>query len=80
VRFVPEWFPGAEFQRFAARTRTISEGVRDAPWTALEAALARGEASASMGSKFVEVTRDEPDRLEVCKDAAANAYLAGRCA
>jgi hypothetical protein len=78
VRYVPSWFPGAEFQRFAARTRAINEDVRDAPWAALEAAIARGDASASMGTKFVEVTRDEPDRLQVCKDAAAMAYTAGR--
>jgi len=34
LKYIPSWFPGAKFQRYAAMTRTHAEKIRNATFAA----------------------------------------------
>ena len=41
MKYVPEWFPGAKFQKFARYYRGIQAAFRDRPFKAVQDAMVR---------------------------------------
>ncbi|VDC07365.1 unnamed protein product [Peniophora sp. CBMAI 1063] len=81
LKYMPTWFPGAGFKRYASKTRPeVSRAVLDKPW-AVVAAAKRGDLNGSEGSSvagnLLDKYGDDSSLHEVLKTVPATVYLAG---
>jgi hypothetical protein len=77
MRYIPSWMPGATFARFAEETRALGSTFRERPWAEMEAAEARGDTLPSMATRMLAQLENQPDRLQMAKDASGMAFFAG---
>jgi len=80
LRYVPQWFPGAGFQRKAAHWGHVIHTVIDRPWTYVKNALLDGTAAPSIAAVFLEGLPQGEGRAEkelIAKNCAAIAFMAG---
>ena len=79
VKFIPEWFPGADFKRRAADWRRTAMRAVDEPYSFVLAQMEKGVARSSYVKYYIEkfngplTAEDE----YVCKWSAAALYTAG---
>ncbi|RPD69167.1 cytochrome P450 [Lentinus tigrinus ALCF2SS1-7] len=82
LRFLPSFFPGAQFKRDAAKGYPVVRAMRDVPWAASKEAMCQGKLLPSMASGMLrrisqlagEVAVEEE---EYSKDALAAAFGGG---
>ncbi|OCH88068.1 cytochrome P450 [Obba rivulosa] len=76
LRHIPAWFPGAEFQRKAAKWKTQFTTMKDAPFNAARAALRTGDAKPSMVMRMLDQLTSPEDEIqvEVFKNSAGVIY------
>ncbi|KIM35566.1 hypothetical protein M413DRAFT_79273 [Hebeloma cylindrosporum] len=78
LKYVPEWFPGANFQRKGAIMRAHSDKIRNATFEATKNLMKNDDYEPSFVS---EALRENDDSLnqghELVKDIAAQVYMAG---
>ncbi|TDL20244.1 cytochrome P450 [Rickenella mellea] len=86
LKYVPEWFPGASFKRKAREWKRLSYEMRDAPFNAVKASLARGEARPSFVTNHLEKLAAESQKInkssiaeqeKIIKGSAGTVYAAG---
>lgn len=80
LRYIPEWVPGAGFQRKAREWREAVMEMKDAPYAAVQTALKTGKATPSFVTKMIselETQQNSESRLEILKGCAGLAYAAG---
>ncbi|KAF8908850.1 cytochrome P450 [Gymnopilus junonius] len=79
LRFLPVWFPGAGFKRFANETKKLTRQMRDVPFEFVKKGMVDGTASecivTELLTKFDKPLSDEDVR--VIKEVAATSYAAG---
>ncbi|KAF8199316.1 cytochrome P450 [Mycena galopus ATCC 62051] len=79
LKYVPEWFPGADFKRIAREGRKLAEAVRDVPFSETKRQMASGVSkpcfvvNALRGLESGEIYYDE----SAVRNTAVNVYLAG---
>ncbi|KAJ3510929.1 hypothetical protein NLJ89_g4394 [Agrocybe chaxingu] len=82
LKYVPEWFPGANFKRKAARWRKVTADVAQKPFCHVKEQMAKGTAVPSLAATLIESLPDasDPRRREeekIAQDTAAVAYVGG---
>ncbi|KAI0357867.1 cytochrome P450 [Trametes cingulata] len=83
LRFVPSWFPGAEFKRKCMAWTRVVNRLRNAPWEASVRAMKEGTAPHSLVTACMERTSNPTqtcapaDEEEIIKNTAASAYAGG---
>jgi hypothetical protein len=80
LKYVPVWFPGAEFQSTAAMMRQHAAKIRNFPFEATENLMASGDYGPSFVTERLREIEDSdtPNQdIDLVKDVAAVAYLAG---
>ncbi|KAI0740353.1 cytochrome P450 [Earliella scabrosa] len=81
LRFLPVWFPGAGFKRWAAAAKQDILHIVDYLFETAKAAMEDGRAEDSLVTRTLRASApDTPGRLQaegVCKGVAAAAYAAG---
>ncbi|KAJ8508614.1 hypothetical protein ONZ45_g9138 [Pleurotus djamor] len=80
LRYVPSWFPGAQFQQFAQAAYTAAQDMINVPYAHVREKLIKGEAPPCVVSRAY--TRDEsyleePAMESILKDVASVAYAGG---
>jgi len=78
LRYVPSWFPGAEFQRYAAKCRDICEHQAELPLSWLEEQVKLGVAKKSFTRDLLMQEGVDEARRELIKWTAASVY-GGQC-
>ncbi|KAJ7928115.1 cytochrome P450 [Mycena leptocephala] len=78
LRYLPSWFPGAGFQRFAAECRLLTQEMRGVPFGFAKQNMRDGTDSQSVVAKLLEAcqarNRSEDQAIP---EVAATAYAAG---
>ncbi|KIJ60731.1 hypothetical protein HYDPIDRAFT_98167 [Hydnomerulius pinastri MD-312] len=80
LKYVPAWVPGAGFQKKAAAWKKSVLEMRDAPFEAVQSALAAGTASPCFVSHLINDLNSKEnleDQVEIIKGCAGLAYAAG---
>ncbi|PPR01466.1 hypothetical protein CVT24_001870 [Panaeolus cyanescens] len=82
MKYIPEWFPGATFQKKAARWRQITQDMTNKPFEYVKEQMKNGTAIPCISTKMIDQLPDEndPSRAEqeqLAKRTASAAYLAG---
>ncbi|KAI0643941.1 CyP450 monooxygenase [Trametes meyenii] len=83
LRFLPPWFPGAQFRRDSEKWRPVVQRLRDVPWNATTKAAREGVARPSIATTMVErlagFKEDEALAEEslLAQDTAATGYAGG---
>ncbi|TFK27950.1 cytochrome P450 [Coprinopsis marcescibilis] len=82
LKYVPSWFPGAGFKRFAAYYSALEERTRNTPFNHVINAMRVGTASHSIALDLIEALPDpeDPARKEeeiIARNVAAVTHLAG---
>ncbi|KAF9228325.1 cytochrome P450 [Gyrodon lividus] len=77
LRFVPEWIPGAGWQRKAAAYRRTLTDMLDIPYNLVKQHVAAGTAKPSFVSNALENTTLEPKTERIIQWAAAGIYSGG---
>jgi len=80
LKYVPEWVPGAGFQRKAKEYRLLQERFRNLPFEYAFQAMATGTAKPSFSSTCLQEIGEGDDRAhqeEVIKDTAGMLFAAG---
>jgi len=80
LKHVPEWFPGAGFQKFAKETRKNVSSARDVPFKDVKSRLAKGDARSSfVANALTELgTTDESNEdVDNVKRVAGGIFGAG---
>ncbi|KAI0056398.1 cytochrome P450 [Artomyces pyxidatus] len=80
VRYVPAWFPGAHFQRWALDARRRIEAFTMQPYTKIKAALVEGTAVPSWTSEHLFTSTGEPipvQEEETLRLMASSLYSGG---
>ncbi|KAF8811640.1 cytochrome P450 [Phlegmacium glaucopus] len=80
LKYVPEFVPGAGFQKKAREWRKLQEDFRERPYSASIEAIAAGQARASftsMAMAEIDESRDFNHQQEVIQDTAAMVFGAG---
>ncbi|KAF5378243.1 hypothetical protein D9757_009137 [Collybiopsis confluens] len=81
LRFVPSWFPGAYFKRWASETHTKTNELIRKPIQMIRQQMKTGEAIPSFSTHFLENTEGliphRADREDVVACAANSFYAAG---
>ncbi|KAJ7609821.1 cytochrome P450 [Roridomyces roridus] len=81
LKYIPEWFPGAAFQRFAKEGRVWSEKLREIPFEETKRRMAAGEASPCFTTKALHALEGEGRKTyydeTTVKNVAAAMYAAG---
>ncbi|KDR82191.1 hypothetical protein GALMADRAFT_222059 [Galerina marginata CBS 339.88] len=80
LKYVPDWFPGAKFQRKAAIMRAHAAKIRDATFEATKKLMASGDYNPSFVTEALTQLEysEHPGRdLDILKDVAAQTYMAG---
>ncbi|KDQ12026.1 hypothetical protein BOTBODRAFT_34885 [Botryobasidium botryosum FD-172 SS1] len=73
LRYIPSWFPGAEFKRFAKEGNKKYLRMVNTPFEKVKAAMTAGTATSSIASDLLEERHDEG----IVKAVAGSIYLAG---
>ncbi|KAJ7928089.1 cytochrome P450 [Mycena leptocephala] len=78
LRYLPSWFPGAGFQRFAAECRQLTQEMRGVPFGFAKQNMRDGADSQSVVAKLLEASQAR-NRSEdqAIPEVAATAYAAG---
>ncbi|KDR79209.1 hypothetical protein GALMADRAFT_137092 [Galerina marginata CBS 339.88] len=82
LKYVPTWFPGAGFQRKAARWRAMNADVAEKPFKYVEDQMRKGEAIPSLAATLIDRLPDQGDPFHaeerrIAQDTAAVAYVGG---
>ncbi|EMD32418.1 hypothetical protein CERSUDRAFT_118759 [Gelatoporia subvermispora B] len=80
VKMIPEWFPGADFKRKAAKWKETTYRMRDAPVEHVMRAMSQGKVSPCFMSELLTSvqTKELPESdVETIKNSAGLAYAAG---
>ncbi|PPQ99411.1 hypothetical protein CVT24_005398 [Panaeolus cyanescens] len=80
LKYVPAWFPGASFQKVAARARERTHRLVVTPFNEVKAAVKAGTAQPSVVMSIINELVDDSSREEeerVAQNVAAVAYVAG---
>ncbi|KAJ6580647.1 cytochrome P450 [Mycena capillaripes] len=82
LKYVPEWVPGAGFQRKAREWRKVTRDLIDVPFAEAKRKIALGTSAISFTSLNLRNLDDSKDgagvgREEILKASAANMYSAG---
>ncbi|KAI0730583.1 cytochrome P450 [Earliella scabrosa] len=72
LKFVPAWFPGAEFKRRANFARQLSMDMRSAPFKAVKKQMSNGTAKPSMVSRILQSGLSLGEDSETEDDFAQN--------
>ncbi|KAF8189663.1 cytochrome P450 [Pholiota molesta] len=73
LRFLPTWFPGADFHRVARETKDKVNELLDSPYKYVQDNLAAGTASSSFVANRIETCKSEDDH-QLLKNIAGTAY------
>ncbi|KAF8171853.1 cytochrome P450 [Pholiota molesta] len=74
LRFLPSWFPGAEFQHFCLEARKVLLRTRTLPLTSMEANMKEGKMSNCIAAELLENCKSEEERTRII-DVAATSYF-----
>ncbi|KAH8116168.1 cytochrome P450 [Phellopilus nigrolimitatus] len=75
LKYVPGWFPGADFQRIAKAMRKDLERLYNVPFEFVKSEIALGQFTPSFTSKYLTEKQDpSEDEKEFVKAAAASLY------
>ncbi|KAJ7618769.1 cytochrome P450 [Roridomyces roridus] len=79
IKYVPEWIPGAGFQRIAREARVLAKAVRDVPFAETKRRMTSGEVRSSFTASALRDLEAEDSYYDedVVKNAAATMYAAG---
>ncbi|KAJ7458888.1 cytochrome P450 [Mycena latifolia] len=79
LKYVPDWFPGAEFKHLAKRWHTAARALLERPFSQAKQNIASGIAVPSFTSLSLAAIEDNEsgERESVVKASAANMYGAG---
>ncbi|KAF8145740.1 cytochrome P450 [Mycena galopus ATCC 62051] len=79
LKYVPEWFPGAQFKRIAREGRHLSQAVRNVPFAETKRRMASGEAMSCFTSKALCDLESGGKHFSesTVKNVAAAMYAAG---
>ncbi|KZV90273.1 cytochrome P450 [Exidia glandulosa HHB12029] len=76
LKHVPEWFPGAGFQRIARESRALSSGMKETPYTVAKEAVREGRAHASLVLDSLNSSDGDISSDDLIKNSAGAMYLA----
>uniref|UniRef100_A0A8H7XP64 Cytochrome P450 n=1 Tax=Psilocybe cubensis TaxID=181762 RepID=A0A8H7XP64_PSICU len=76
LRYLPAWFPGADFQRRAAEVKKLTCKMKDEPVDFVGKGLLHGTASASLVADLLENCYVQRE-YDLIKDVAATSFAAG---
>ncbi|THU84659.1 cytochrome P450 [Dendrothele bispora CBS 962.96] len=79
LKYVPEWMPGARFQRQAQKWRKLSTDMLNVPFNMVKEKMKRGSAEPCFVSSCLEMNSDGPSE-EIIRNVAAVSYAAGNVA
>jgi len=80
LRYVPQWFPGAGFQKKAAHWKRVINSMVDLPWKYVKDGLSDGSAAPSIAAVLLEELPDGDARAEkeqIAKNCAGTALTGG---
>ncbi|PPR01296.1 hypothetical protein CVT24_006371 [Panaeolus cyanescens] len=80
LRYVPSWFPGAQFKKFAKEYRPYSEAMLNKPFKQTKERWAAGSAPDSYVTRLLEEfggAKITPEKQQVVRDSSAVLYGAG---
>ncbi|OBZ79891.1 O-methylsterigmatocystin oxidoreductase [Grifola frondosa] len=79
LKYIPEWFPGAAFKRYARKGRELSVRMRSAPYSMVKQRIASGTAVPSMVASLLEsdLQTEGIDRHELIMNCGGVVYSAG---
>ncbi|KAL0958951.1 hypothetical protein HGRIS_014263 [Hohenbuehelia grisea] len=80
LKYIPQWVPGAGFQRLAWEWKKVTHEMRDAPFQAARSAMSNGVASPSFVSNLLAEVEPDPgfnQQIETIRNCAGLAYAAG---
>lgn len=80
LKYVPAWFPGAEFKRLAARSKFNMDHLRKIPLDFVKENMKAGLARPSVALSMLEKIADSPNKAQdevIAGDAASIAYVGG---
>ncbi|TFK48005.1 cytochrome P450 [Heliocybe sulcata] len=79
LKYVPSWFPGAEFQRKAIRWKALMKDMLNKPFQVVKDGMQQGRAMSSIAATMLqEVSPDDEEHGEyVIKAVGAASYAAG---
>ncbi|KAI0792435.1 cytochrome P450 [Abortiporus biennis] len=80
LKLVPEWFPGAEFKKFARRSKELLWQTRDRPFEFVKKAMKSGTAKPCVAVRMLEDLPNGPEREveeDEAKSCAVVAYAGG---
>ncbi|KAH8101012.1 cytochrome P450 [Cristinia sonorae] len=80
LKYVPAWFPGAGFQKFAIKYRALANEMKTKPFDAVQTALNNGTAQQCVVADMIDQLPDGPNRaeeLDIARNSASMAYGAG---
>ncbi|KAF8512772.1 cytochrome P450 [Gautieria morchelliformis] len=79
LKYVPEWFPGAEFQKKARLVRKVASDMNEAPFEAVKQALNSGVAESSFTSSLLEEIKGDapPEQEDIIRAAASTCFGGG---
>ncbi|KAF7368512.1 Cytochrome p450 [Mycena venus] len=79
LKYLPEWFPGAQFKRIAREGRSLSQAIRNVPFAETKRRMASGEATSCFTSKALRDLESGGKHFQesTVKNVAAAMYAAG---
>ncbi|KAJ7507869.1 cytochrome P450 [Mycena galericulata] len=79
LRYIPEWFPGAKFQREARNCRMLLDRLMQEPYAIVQEQMEQGTALSSLVSQNIEGRLDqlEPEERELVMWTAGGLYAGG---
>ncbi|PFH53736.1 hypothetical protein AMATHDRAFT_78864 [Amanita thiersii Skay4041] len=79
LKYIPSWFPGAEFKRKAKGWALSALRLRESPFQSVKDSIANGRCMPCFVSKQLEKAQNEDNLVleEVVKNCAGIAYVAG---
>ncbi|PPQ99406.1 hypothetical protein CVT24_005393 [Panaeolus cyanescens] len=82
LKYIPSWFPGAEFKREAERGKKVTDRLVMKPYEAVKESLRKGDAEPSVVAALISdlPAENDPTRAEeetIAANIGAVAYIAG---
>ncbi|KAF8895363.1 cytochrome P450 [Infundibulicybe gibba] len=78
LRFLPSWFPGAGFQKYAEETRNLLVLMKELPFQFVRESIATGSSRPSIVGKYLEDNPNaDPEEDAIVKESSATGYAAG---
>ncbi|GJE91694.1 cytochrome P450 [Phanerochaete sordida] len=74
LRYIPSWFPGAEFQRYAKRGKKITDEALDTPFYEVKRRMAKGTADGSFASMMLQSEKSDPGTEDIIKWCATGIF------